>query len=88
MKIKEPRWGNTFWNIRNQTRTSTRRERVRCATGRINRDREDAENFSKSYELSIVKKCDNALNAFITEGLIIKKEKPRINNNVGNGFIV
>ena len=71
-----------------QPRTITRRERVRGANGRLERDREDAENFSKSYELSIVKKCDNALNAFITEGLLIKKEKPRINNNVGNGYIV
>ena len=66
---------------------NNRRERVRGVTGRINRDREDAENFEKSYELSIVKRCDNALSAFITEGLFIKEEKPEINNNIGNGYV-
>ena len=80
--ILEHNEGNT-----DETWPNARRERVRGATGRINRDREDAENFEKYFKLSIAKKCDNALNAFITEGLLIKEEKPKINNNIGNGFV-
>ena len=50
-------------------------------------DKRDAQEMEKAYKCSIVRRCKNILETFISEGLKIKEEKPKINNYVGNGFI-
>ena len=51
------------------------------------RDRVNALELNKSYKFSIVRKCKDSLESFISEGLYIKEEKPKINNCIGNGYI-
>ena len=54
---------------------------------RLEKDRINAMELNKSYKFSIVRKCKDSLEAFISEGLHIKEERPKINNCIGNGFI-
>ena len=64
-----------------------RRDTVRTAAGKEKRDFINARNLEQAYKFSIVKKCKDSLEWYITEGICIKEEKHKINNMIGNGFI-
>ena len=70
---------------------TTRRATVRAAAarkkGKTNQAKENAKTLEQSFKFTIAKRCKNSLNAFITEGILIKMEKPKINNMCGNGFV-
>ena len=71
------------------SRPITRRATIRAAAARkkSSNPKENAKLLEEAFKFTIAKKCKNSLEAFITEGILIKKEKPDINNQCGNGFV-
>ena len=72
------------------TRRATVRAAVAAAAARRrgpDQARENAKTLEQSFKFNLEKKCKNGLEAFITEGILIKQQKPVINNQSGNGFV-
>ncbi len=43
--------------------------------------------FFHQYDVNIRKRCRDTLETFISEGMLIVNEKPKLNNMLRNGFI-
>ena len=53
----------------------------------IQRGKRDIEAFQDNFEIKIIKRCRDGLDAFLYEGLHIKHNKPELNGKTGNGFV-
>ena len=49
-------------------------------------DSYDDRKIENYYEFKILRHCKYTFEAFLTEDLFIKRDRPKVNNNQGNGF--
>ena len=43
--------------------------------------------LENTVKFTIERKCKDSLAAFITEGILLKEQRPKVNTMCGNGFV-